>query len=263
MTDFLKYLVSCCSALALLELLFVHVGFRTAEGKNTEKNETVKIKKQNYIKMLFYDLPKNIGADMARRNPNEFREHGIIIFEGEQGAGKTSSMVQYALELKKHYPRAKLMSNIAVKGQDKAIQTPMDFINEDNGIYGNIIILDECQQVWNSKNSLNLDSSITGFLTSQRKRRTLILCTAQKFYMLTKDLRCNARELRTVSNIAGNLNCVMCKKPIFDSMGEIKKYKFKKFYMFTQTQELRESYDTRELVKSLSKNGLKVKTERE
>lgn len=100
MTEFLKYLISCCSALALLELLFVHIGFRTAEDKNTEKDETIKIKKTNYIKMLFYDLPKNIGADIARRNPNEFREHGIIIFEGEQGAGKTSSMVQYALELK-------------------------------------------------------------------------------------------------------------------------------------------------------------------
>lgn len=50
-----------------------------------------------------------------RNHPTFFRTFGTCVFCGAQGEGKTLSSVQYILKLCKMYPRAILVSNVAIK----------------------------------------------------------------------------------------------------------------------------------------------------
>ena len=265
MKEFLFYLISCFTVLVLIFILAICRGYRQAGGdiRNRIKYKGERIKKPNYIKMILWDFPKQIGKDISHRNPNDFRYKGVIVFEGEQGSGKTSSLVKFAKDILKEYPDAVIASNIKVKGQKQGVETARDILKTNNGTSGVCLVVDECQQFYNSKNSLNLDSSVTGAVTTLRKTRRVLLATCQQFYMLSKDIRTQTSLLIQCHCVMGALNICIKKKPIFDSSGEIKKMKFKGFYMFVQDEELRESYDTEEIVKALDKYGLKEKIERE
>lgn len=50
-----------------------------------------------------------------RQHPLHFRTFGTCIFCGAQGEGKTLSAVQYVLKLCRMYPRAILVTNVAIK----------------------------------------------------------------------------------------------------------------------------------------------------
>lgn len=50
-----------------------------------------------------------------RLHPNYFRTFGTCVFCGAQGQGKTLSAVQYVLHILEKYPRAILVSNVAIK----------------------------------------------------------------------------------------------------------------------------------------------------
>lgn len=263
------FLRNACAILAIIVLWFIllaHIGYRENNGHEKRKNLVIihnKPQKDNLLKTIFFKFPLRLGADIANANPNKFRYQGCIIFEGMQGSGKTSSMVKQAREYLKEYPMCRLASNIAIRGQDTQIKNGTDILKTNNDIYGYVICIDEIQQFWNSKNSLNLDASITGFITTMRKQKRVLMGTCQSFYMLSKDIRTQTSELRSVKCILGCFNIVICKRPIFDSSGEIKKMKFKRIYCFVQDEELRNAYDTDEIVKALSKNGLKERKERE
>lgn len=53
----------------------------------------------------------------------------------------------------------------------------------------------------------------------------------------------------------GRLTFVIRKEPIVDNEGEVLKMRFKGFYAFVQTDELRNSYDTFATIKNLSDSG--------
>lgn len=51
----------------------------------------------------------------VKLHPTHFRAFGTCVFCGAQGEGKTLSAVQYVLRLCRKYPRAVLVSNVAIK----------------------------------------------------------------------------------------------------------------------------------------------------
>ena len=55
--------------------------------------------------------------------PDFFKYQGLIIYEANQGSGKTSTMVRDALLMKEEYPDSKLMSNFEIKEKIKSHYT--------------------------------------------------------------------------------------------------------------------------------------------
>ena len=243
-------------------LLFCFIVFVIVFFKNKERYEFVKptYRKQNIFFKLFM-IPYMLGYTKAHTDPNTFVPHGVIMFEGKQGCGKSSAMMQYATDLKEQYPLCKIISNTDFSLADKELNDWHDLLDIRNGVHGLICIIDETQQWFNSKQSKDFPPEMLSYITQLRKERKVVLGTCQQFYMVSKDIRTQVSELRRCRCILGVFNIVIRTVPVVDSQGDIVKYVFKGFYTFVQTNKLRNSYDTYKTVSNLSKSGFKEKTE--
>lgn len=180
-------------------LVLVHIVVDLIRGRRFIKSEVKqkrRYKKRGFFKKLLYDLPKQYKEDLFNTSPDFFRPQGLIIFEGKQGAGKTVSMVEYALRLKKQYPLSMTMSNFCYKGEDFPIRHWMDFIYKKNGIYGIICMLDELQNWFSSNDSRNFPPEMLDTISQNRKNRRTILGTTQNFHLLAKPIRTQTVEVR-------------------------------------------------------------------
>lgn len=220
-----------------------------------------KIQVKSILERLFFDLPLQIGKDLAH-SISGFGEKGIVIFEGDQGDGKTISLVKYAYDLKNQYGDALVLSNTPVTFQDGTITSFDSFVGVTNGIDGIIGIIDECQLWANSKLSKELDFHLLETCCQNRKNRRILLMTGQRFYMLNKDIRTLCNEVRSCKTFFGCLTFVTRRKPFFDSEGKIIKQKWLGCYFFIQNDELRSLYDTYATISTLSKSGFKPKERR-
>ena len=81
------------------------------------------------IDSLFETLKYRIRD--KKYHPTFFRTFGTCVFCGAQGEGKTLSAVQYILKLCKIYPRAILVSNVAIK--DRPFNA--ELVQNDSGEY--------------------------------------------------------------------------------------------------------------------------------
>lgn len=180
-------------------LVFIHVVIDLIKGRRFQKSKVkdrVKYKKRGFFKRLLYDLPKQFKEDLFNTSPDFFKPQGMIIFEGRQGAGKTVSMVEYAIRLKKMYPLSFTMSNFCYKHEDFAITHWKDFIDIKNGIYGIVCMLDELQNWFSSNESRNFPPEMLDTISQNRKNRRTILGTTQNFHLLAKPIRTQTVEVR-------------------------------------------------------------------
>ncbi len=74
-------------------LVFFHIMMQIKKGKKIKKSES-KYKRKGILYRLFYEFPKRMALDIVNRNPDEFKEYGLHMFCGEQGSGKTISVVE-------------------------------------------------------------------------------------------------------------------------------------------------------------------------
>lgn len=262
---FLLWILFLISSLLLLFFVLIAFSFiYTCKKDNLplfRKKSGVRIKNKSILERIFFDLPLQLGRDMAH-DLGGFGEKGIIIFEGDQGDGKTISLVKYAYDLKKTYGDALVLSNTPVTFQDAAITSFDSFVGVSNGINGIVGIIDECQLWANSKLSKEVDLNLLQTCCQNRKNRRILLMTGQRFYMLNKDIRCLCNEVRTCKTFFGCLTFVTRRKPFFDSEGKIIKSKWLGCYFFIQSDELRSLYDTYATINTLSKSGFKPKERR-
>lgn len=224
-----------------------------------KNKEQYVLEKSTYKKQtIFYQLfmiPYMVGYTMAHTNPNTFRPHGVILFEGRQGCGKSSAMMKYATDLKEQFPLCKIISNTDFALADAQISDWTDMLTVRNGELGLVVILDECQQWFNSKQSKDFPPEMLSYITQLRKERKMVIGTCQQFYMVSKDIRTQVSEIRRCRCILGVLNIVMRFRPIVDSEGTVQKYVPLGFYWFVQNNKLRNSYDTYKTVDNLVKSG--------
>ena len=205
--------------------------------------------------MLFWDFPKQLGIDISNRDPNFFKPQGIIIFTGEQGSGKTMSMIKCATDLKEQYPKCKVISNTGFSLQDKEMKSWKDLTSYNNGDKGVVVVWDEIQNAMNSRSYKNFPMEMVGVVTQNRKNKRIILCTAQSLHMVDKTIRVQMSEERHCINLFGVLNFVFRYKYQFDSDGEPIKKSFKGLYFYCQSDKLRNSYDTYKVIDVLTKSG--------
>lgn len=77
----------------------------------------------DFLRLLRYRV------DFSRKNPDYFSPDGLIVFTGPQGSGKTLSAVNYICNLMELYPKAILVTNVAIA--DYPIVTFDDFLRQN------------------------------------------------------------------------------------------------------------------------------------
>lgn len=225
-----------------------------------ESSAAKKKKKRSWMLRLFIDAPRQIVIDKYNQEQNEFTEYGLIVFTGFQGSGKTSSMVQYILDLKDRFTQAKITTNFGFSGEDMVLDDWRKLTDFNNGRQGVICALDELQNWFNSKNSKNFPEGMLSVVTQNRKNRRVLLGTAQNFYMISKDIRTQTKEIRKCMTLFGCITIVHRVRPVMDNQGEIQKMQHLGFYWFVHDKRLRSSYDTYKVIENLSKADFKEKT---
>lgn len=261
--NWLKYpLILVFAIIALFFILiYLNVILGLLKGKRFKKGKHKKVKKRSMFRRLFIDLPHRVSEDMFDKNPEAFGYHGVIIFEGRQGRGKSISMIEFARRMQEEYPKAKCICNISYSGEDAKLDDWRRLIDYINDIYGVIAIIDETQNWFSSNQSRDFPPEMLQVVTQNRKNCRIILGTAQNFYLLAKAIRSQATEVRRCTTLLGALTIVRKFEPILDSEGNVKKWKYRGMYFFVHDKELRECYDTYEVVKSLSKSGFQPRNQ--
>ncbi len=140
----------------------------------------------NIFKTLAYKIR------FARDNPDYFYPSGIWVFTGPQGSGKTLSAVQCLKQMCAEYPKAKVVTNMEIKGIDNEIIPFEDYsqLSEmSNGIKGIIFFLDEIHVLWNSLESKEIPISEMACFCQMRKDRRVIIATSQVYSRIAKPIR--------------------------------------------------------------------------
>ena len=238
-------------------LVFINVIIGLIKGKRFKKGTRRYVKKHSFLRKLLIDLPRQFTNDLFEKEPDFFRYQGLIIFEGRQGSGKTSSMIQFAREMQEEYPKCKCLSNLNYKKQDIELDHWNKLVDFKNGKYGVIAIMDELQNWFSSNQSRDFPPEMLQTITQNRKNRRIILGTAQNFYLLAKPIRSQCTEVRRCSTLLGCLTIVRRLEPILDSEGNVAEWKKRGIYFYVHNKDLRDSYDTYHVINSLRNSGFK------
>lgn len=128
----------------------------------------------------------------ARDNPDYFYPAGIWVFCGPQGSGKTLSAVQCLRNICKEYPKAKVCTNLDIRGIDNEMirfESYEQLKTLTNGIEGIIFFLDELHILWNSLESKDIPISEMACFCQMRKDRRVIIGTSQVYSRIAKPIR--------------------------------------------------------------------------
>jgi ATP-dependent Clp protease ATP-binding subunit ClpX len=239
-----------------------HLYWRFAKKMKPIKGEYRRLKHGWKIKRLLWDFPRQLTRDKLARNPDHFREYGVHVVAGKQGSGKTVTLAYLFAWYKKQYPKLKIMTNFAYKHQDGVIRSWRDIIGDNNGIYGEIIGIDELQNWFNSLQSKDFPLEMMTEITQQRKQRKMILATSQVFERVAKPIREQTYMLYKPFTIAGCLTVVFKFEVIIKSnSGSVDKNRFRGAFFFVHNRELRESFDTYHKIEQMKKEGFKPSNE--
>lgn len=204
-----------------------------------------------FFKTLIYKIR------FSRDNPDYFYPAGIWVFCGPQGSGKTLSAVKALKEILKDYPKAKVCSNIEIKGLDREIIPFEDYsqLSElGNGIEGIIFFLDEIHVLWNSLESKEIPISEMACFCQMRKDRRVIIGTSQVYGRIAKPIREQLQYIVDCRNIFNmiQINSVLDPQDVIESDGHIGCKKIKT-QIWTHSPEDYESYDTLFKIKKASR----------
>ena len=216
-------------------------------------------KKKGKLRRLFIELPKAVARDIINLDPNEFKVTGFHCFCGEQGSGKTIGMVDKIRELKKRYPKVKVLSNFDCDLSDGLITDWRDIVFTNNGKEGIIIAIDEIQNWFSTSESKDFPPEMLQEITQQRKQRKMIIATSQRFQRLAKPLREQVQFLYEPFTICGVITFVRQRKPFVDDDGKLDRNRTNKrgTYFFVHDDELRASYDTLQKIERQANGGYK------
>lgn len=238
-------------------LCFFNIFIGFIKGKRFKKGTHNKVKKHSILRRLFIDLPHQYVNDLFDKNPDFFNYQGLVIFEGRQGSGKTTSMIEFASRMQEEYPLCKCITNLGYTNEDSSLSDWRMLINYKNGIKGVVVCMDELQNWFSSNDSKNFPPEMLEVITQNRKNRRIILGTAQNFYLLSKAIRTQTTEVRRCTTLLGCLTIVRRFEPILDSEGNVAEFKKRGIYFFVHNEKLRKSFDTFKVIKRFVKVGFK------
>lgn len=214
-------------------------------------------KKKSLLIRLFYNLPRQIVIDLFNKQDYEFNESGFHLFVGEQGSGKTISLVYTLMQLQKQYPKMKVRTNMLYKYEDGEIKSWKNLVFSNNGIYGQIDVIDEVQNWFNSLQSKDFPPEMFSEITQQRKQRKCIFGTSQVWGRVAKPIREQVKYVYKPLTLFGCLTIIRKYKPNVDDEGSIDTLKLRSISFFIHNDEVRNAFDTYKKIQTQSLRGYK------
>lgn len=210
----------------------------------------------SWFKKIFFQFPRQFAYDLITRNPDSFRDYGFHMICGEQGSGKTTTLIYLLLRYQKMYPKLKIKTNLDYKYENGVIDTWEDLLNSNNGVYGEIDVIDEVQNWFSSNQSKDFPPDMLTEITQQRKQRKVIIGTSQVFTRVAKPIRENVYMLYEPITIFGCITIVRKSKPIISADGSgLDKKKPCGFFFFVHNKELRDAFDTYKKIEKIKTVG--------
>lgn len=214
-------------------------------------------KKLGVLYRLFWLFPKQLMIDFFNRNPDEFKEYGLHMLVGEQGSGKSTALIERLISLQKEYPLAKVRTNMNYQNEHAPLNHWKDLVHNDNGIYGQIEVLDEIQTWFSSLQSKDFPPEMLTEISQQRKQRKMIFGTAQVFGRIAKPIREQTTFVYLPVTIFGCFTWVRVSKPRYYDE-ETQRFKhYIKHYFFIHNSEIRNAFDTYLKIEKYKKDGFK------
>lgn len=145
----------------------------------------------NLHRVYFYGI-RDIIDYFKDRKWEKFNRYGIDMFIGMFGHGKTLSMTHEARLIYKQFGDSiRFFSNYELKGIP---YIPLINFNQlvdlgeetDSKYQANVVLIDEIENLLQSRNFASFPLALMHMLTQQRKKRVYILCSAQRFFMVDK-----------------------------------------------------------------------------
>lgn len=189
--------------------------------------------------------------------PKEVHLYGIWLYCGLYGQGKTMALTEYLTRMRAKYgDKIYISTNYGFKDEDFPLNNWKELLTE----YDKPVIFgyDEIQNEFNSRDYKNFPYELVRLLTQNRKGHgKQIVGTAQRFGRVDKTIR----ELCT--------HVIECKKSGFGRITKLRKYDVEDYemllnevdiakkrkipfqrYSFIQTDQLRESYNSFQMLES-------------
>lgn len=234
--------------------LFKGVRFKRGAYRN--------VKHGSKLKRLFWDFPKRFVLDCLARDPDFFKPFGIHVICGEQGSGKTVALTYMLMRYQKMYPKMIVKTNYGYKYEADSVAHWKDLVASTNGVYGEIDVLDEIQNWFNSNQSRNFPPEMLPEITQQRKQRKCIFGTAQVFERIAKPIREQVMFLYKPFTLFGCLTFVRMYKPYLSADdGAVDKLKLRGVFFFVHTDTLRDAFDTYRKVEMFAGAGFRPVSE--
>lgn len=251
----------------------------------------------NFIIKFFQALPYAI-KDFILLDKTEFRGYGFHIYCGLGGSGKTISIVNYLLQMRKRFPKVKIYTNFYFPEGDGIIKNWEDLINITNyeeveitereyeslqflkpnkegkeyykkmfGIgfkyykivnHGVIFGFDEIHMTLSSDNWKNRPDDLLYYISQQRKMHKQIVASSQVFTRIDKTLREQTNFViecasycmgRLVTNKFYHTEEYICNDEKKDKGSQ--KRKVHHYNIFIAKDNIRNAYDTEEIMKDL------------
>jgi ATP-dependent Clp protease ATP-binding subunit ClpX len=246
----------------VISAVYWYIHLRYVEKIEPKECEPRKFSYGSKLKRLVVDFPRQYMLDRLNFDPDRFPEKGVHIIEGEQGDGKTLTVCFLLRMYQKLYPKLVVKTNFEYKYQDGVIEHLGDVMGSKNGIYGEIHVLDEIQNTFNSLQSKNFPPEMMNEITQCRKQVKMIIGTSQVFTRVAKPIREQTYVLYSPITIAGCLTIVRKYKPQLNEDGGVENRALLGIFFYVHSKELRESYDTYKKIERMAMTGFKSETER-
>lgn len=266
LTDILWFIFKVVGVLLapfIISMILFFLYFRIIKKMKLPVCHLKKIKKRPVLVRLLYDFPRRFILDRFTLNPDVFREKGVHIICGEQGSGKSITLTYMLLQFMKQYPNLVIKTNYGFVYENSAISHWKDIVASTNGEDGEIDVLDEIQNWFNSLQSKDFPPEMMTEITQQRKQRKCIFGTSQVFNRISKPIREQITFLYEPFTLFGCLTVVRKYKPIVSNQeGCVDAKKLKGMFFFVHSDEIRGSFDTLRKIESMSSVGFKNDIER-
>ena len=213
--------------------------------------------KISLFEKIFILLPKQFWKNYYNRKKGAFAEHGIIMFTGKQGQGKTLAETKYLMDMQYKYPNVKVCTNYGYLRENEEIDNWKKLVDYNNGEYGVICAIDECQNWFSCNQSKNFPPRMLATVTQNRKNRRVIIMSSHFFTNVSKPIRLHCTEVRACRTFLKCFTVVKRMEPIMNGDGDVIKMRKLGYYCFVHSDELYNSYDTYKVIKNLSESGFK------
>ncbi|MEG1953025.1 MAG: zonular occludens toxin domain-containing protein [Hydrogenoanaerobacterium sp.] len=221
------------------------------------------IKKLFHVPQFFFLLCGDYIKWCRCKGWLDFDKWGLHLYVGKFGSGKTCSVVHDAYKIAKAFPQVTIISNFALlnfpsHSKILPLTTVDDILNAPQN---SLVLIDEIGTIFNSRDFLGkkgVPKLLFQHICQVRKRNVQILATTQRWNFLDKQLR-DITATVTVNRVSFShpfsrlVSCICYDSVDYDLAFNNPAYKPLPLgtNVYCQTDKLRNSYDTSELVETL------------